>query len=71
MGDLDGAIRNYDQAIELNPAVPDYFNIRGIAYHTKGDYDRAIQDYDQAIKLDPDNAVAIQNRAVTLEMQNQ
>ena len=52
-GDLDRAIADYTQAIQLNPKyAPAYYN-RGSAWGNKGDFDRAIADYSQAILLDP------------------
>ena len=44
----DLAIKDYDQAIRLNPNDSAAFNNRGIAYKKKKQYDRAIEDYDQA-----------------------
>jgi len=35
-GDLDGAIANYNQAIELNPNDPIGYNNRGLAKEKKG-----------------------------------
>src|SRR5262249_12709649 len=48
-GDNDRAIRDYDEAIRLDPKNAVTYNIRGFAYHQKADYDRAIHDYDEAI----------------------
>ncbi|MBI1995088.1 MAG: tetratricopeptide repeat protein [Deltaproteobacteria bacterium] len=63
--DYDGAILDYDKAIELDPKYAAAFNNRGLAYHNKKDYDRAIQDYDRAIQLDPNYALAFNNRGWT------
>lgn len=52
-GDLGAAIKDYDQAIKLNPKFAQAYNNRGVAYDLKGDFDRAIADFDQAIKLKP------------------
>jgi tetratricopeptide (TPR) repeat protein len=57
------AIREYDEAIRLNPDFAEAFNSRGTAYHAKGQYNRAIRDYDEAIRLKPDYADAINNRS--------
>src|SRR5581483_12310368 len=67
-GDLDAAIKDYNDAIDLNPDFARPFNNRGVAYHKKGDYDRALKDFDQAIKLNPDYARAFANRAETHQM---
>ena len=57
-GDNDRAIKDYSEAIRLDPKyVVAYFN-RGSVYSYKGDYDRAIKDFDEAIRLDPKDAMA-------------
>ena len=58
----DLAIKDYDQAIRLNPSDSAAFDDRGIAYKKKKQYDRAIEDYDQAIRLNPNDAHAFANR---------
>ena len=60
-GDINAALKDYDQAIKLNPKFAQAYNNRGVAYDLRGDFDRAITDYDQAIKLEP-TAVAHFNR---------
>ena len=52
-GDLDRAIKDYDQAIQLDAKDALAYVLRGINYMTKGDSDRAVQDFDQAIQVDP------------------
>ena len=66
--ELDAAIRDYDQAIKLDPEYADPFNGRGVAYDKKGELEHAVRDYDQAIKLksDFDYVAAFHNRAVTV-----
>jgi lipoprotein NlpI len=61
-GDYDRAIKDYDQAIQLDPKFAGAYSNRGSAYANKGDYDRAIKDYDQSIQLDPKLAGAYSNR---------
>ena len=58
----DRAIKDYDQAIKLDPSDARPFCARGGAYPYKGEYDRAIKDYDQAIRLNPKYAFAFFNR---------
>jgi lipoprotein NlpI len=60
-GDVNSAIKDYNEAIKLNPKFAQAFNNRGVAYDYKGDFDRAIADFDQAIKLEP-TAIAHFNR---------
>ena len=50
-GDHDGAIADYNRAIELDPKQPrDYIN-RGFAKQAKGDVDSAIADYNRGLEL--------------------
>jgi len=60
-GDFDRAIRDFDQAIKINPSYEAFYS-RGLTYSNKGLWDRAIQDYDEAIKLNPNYVKAISNR---------
>jgi tetratricopeptide (TPR) repeat protein len=66
-GDLDGAIKDYDIAIGLNPTDLFAFNNRANAWRDKGDLDRAIADYGAAIKVDADYAAAYINRGLVYE----
>jgi tetratricopeptide (TPR) repeat protein len=62
--DIDKAIADYTQAINLEPTnAPIYFR-RGNAYYGKGNYDQAIADYTKAIRLEPDNTRAYYNRSL-------
>jgi tetratricopeptide (TPR) repeat protein len=61
-GDFDRAIRDFDEAIKINPNYVEALYCRGLTYSNKGLWDRAIQDYDEAIKLNPDYVKAISNR---------
>ncbi len=58
LGDLATAIRDYDQAIQLNPKLATSYGNRGNARQAHGDLTGAIQDYNQAIQLDPKYANA-------------
>ena len=62
MGNSDRAIKDYSQAIRLNPKDAFAFNNRGIEYSNKDEFDRAIKDHNEAIRLKPDYAKAFHNR---------
>ena len=57
-GDLNGAIADYDRAIQLNPKFAVAYCNRGVAKVQKGDLDGAIADCDKAIQLNPKLAEA-------------
>jgi lipoprotein NlpI len=61
-GELDGAIADYNRAIELDPRVVIGYNNRGTAKSAKGDLDGAIADYNRATELDPRHVNAYNNR---------
>ncbi|MBI4616373.1 MAG: tetratricopeptide repeat protein [Planctomycetes bacterium] len=68
-GDLAGAIRDFDRAIELKPDYADAYTNRGLARAAQGDLSGAIRDYDRAIELKPDHAIAYSNRGSARESQ--
>lgn len=52
-GDLDGAISDYNSAIELDPKNPYAYYNRGLAKAAKGDVEGAVADYNRTIELNP------------------
>ena len=56
LGDYQGAIADYDKAIELNPNNADTYFYLGYAKSNLGEYQAAITDYDKAIELNPNDA---------------
>lgn len=62
-GDLEGAIADYNRALELNPRYAPAYNNRASAKHDTGDLDGAIADLNRALELDPRDAAAYSNRA--------
>jgi len=57
-GQLDGAIRQYQEAIRLKPGYAHAHHNLGIALEKKGQLDEAIRQYQEAIRLKPDYAEA-------------
>jgi tetratricopeptide (TPR) repeat protein len=60
--DFNSAIKDYSQAIQLDPINSNYFAARGIAHTGMNEYAKAIDDLSMAIKLKPDNANAFSYR---------
>ena len=65
LGEPETALGSFDEAIRLDPNLPDAYTNRGKSYNALGQYHRAIQDLDQAINLNPDTAVAYNNRGTS------
>lgn len=53
LGDLDGAIADYTEAIRRDPSNMMTYHNRGYAYNLKEDYRAAERDLTEALKLDP------------------
>ncbi len=66
-GNLDAAIRDYTEAIRIDPAFARAFNNRGIAFKTKDALDEAIRDFNEATRIDPTYADAFYNRGNTYQ----
>lgn len=64
INDSDRAIKNYNQAIKLDPKMAKAYNNRGVAYVGKKEYDLAIADFTKVIELDPKHGKAYFNRSI-------
>ncbi len=62
LGDHARAIKDYDQALRLDPGFAIAYNNRGLAYNNVGEYRRAIEDFDRALRLNPGFAWSYVNR---------
>ena len=60
--DYQGAISNYNKALEIDPNYAKAYLNRGVARSNLKDYQGAISDYDKALKIDPNYADAYYNR---------
>ena len=69
-GEYDIAIKDFDEALRINPD-PALYNNRASAYQAKKDYDKAIEDYSEAIRVNPNFAIAYFNRAVLWQNKRQ
>lgn len=65
-GDLQGAIADYTQAVQVSPAFTNAYIERGIAYHDAGDLSHALADLNRAVQLEPNNALADWQQAAKL-----
>ncbi|MEH2223604.1 tetratricopeptide repeat protein [Nostoc sp.] len=53
VGDTQGAINDYNQALRMNPNHAIAYNNRGLAHTALGDKERAINDCNEALRIDP------------------
>jgi tetratricopeptide (TPR) repeat protein len=65
-GDLNRALRDYDEAITLNPKEAGAYVDRALVLTLKGGRNAAMKDYDEAIRLNPKQWEAYFNRAANL-----
>jgi tetratricopeptide (TPR) repeat protein len=63
--DYQSAIKDYDQAIKLDPKKSDAFTDRAAAYKKLGRIDQAIADDSEAIRLDPLTPEYFDNRGLS------
>jgi tetratricopeptide (TPR) repeat protein len=61
-GNYDNALKDYNEAIELDPSNPVASYDRGNIRNSVGQYKKAIDDYTKAIELKPTYAAAFNNR---------
>jgi|GEM_PF-882266 len=64
LGDLDRALRDYEEALKIYPQQTVALFCRGNIYARKNDRYKAIDDYNEAIRLDPNFSEAYGNRAI-------
>ena len=62
LGEYRRAIKDYDQALRLDPDDGDAYLGRAIAYWHFEEWRRVIEDYGQVLRLDPGNASAYHDR---------
>jgi len=67
--ELDQALEDYNQAIQLNPDLAKAYSNRGAVYGKQGKLEKALEDFNQAIQLNPDLAEAYRNRGIIYKKQ--
>ena len=63
-GDYQGAIKDFDRALQLNPHLAEAYYQRGLAYFDLGQVYQAVSDYTQALKLNPNQIGSYYGRAL-------
>eukprot|EP00656_Telonema_subtile_P051861 TRINITY_DN707_c0_g1_i1.p1 TRINITY_DN707_c0_g1~~TRINITY_DN707_c0_g1_i1.p1 ORF type:complete len:699 (+),score=142.19 TRINITY_DN707_c0_g1_i1:88-2184(+) len=61
-GDLDGALKAYDRALQIDPNYHHAHNSRGNVLHAMGHLQCALAAYDRALELEPNSHHARSNR---------
>ena len=61
-GNTDGAMNDYNRAIELDPRNADAYNNRGLIFAVNENYPEAEKDFSMALSIHPDQANALNNR---------
>ena len=64
MKDYEGALADYNKAMELGLAETGLYFNRGVIMQIQGNLDAAIKDYTEAINIDPSNAKSYYNRGI-------
>jgi tetratricopeptide (TPR) repeat protein len=62
--DLEKAVRDFTDAVHIDPHFPGGYSERGQALFELGETDRAIADYSAALKRDPNYGPALRGRAM-------
>jgi tetratricopeptide (TPR) repeat protein len=60
-GDMDGAIKEFERALAVDPKNVNVHNSLGVCYGVRGDFDLAIDAFETAIALNPEDVMATYN----------
>lgn len=66
-GRKQDAIKEYTEAIKMDPDYAAAYNNRGNLYRNLGDFEKALEDYNKAIELNLNYAIAYYNRGILYE----
>lgn len=70
-GNADGALDDFNKAIELGYVEAHAYMSRGLFYAARGEHDKAIEDYTTAIEKDPKDVSPLINRAAAYILKGQ
>ena len=62
------ALHDLSEAIGLDPAISDAYDVRALIRTKRGDLQKAIADFTSVIELDPNATAALLHRAETYSM---
>lgn len=60
---MDAAMKDFDEAIRLNPNIAQFYLFRGVARNGENDYAEAIHDLTEALRIQPNLPFAYNQRA--------
>ena len=63
LGNLEGALADFNRVLDLDPLNARAFHLRGLAHEKSGDYENALSDLTKAIELNPQYGAAYYSRA--------
>jgi protein O-GlcNAc transferase len=66
-GQLDTAVKRYEQSLNINPYYAEAHNNLGGTLHELGQLDEAVKSYEQALAIKPDYAEAFNNLGIALK----
>ena len=67
LGEQRRAIKDFNKAIELKPAMAATYLNRALVYHSLGEYQKALEDYDRVMAIDPENVEAYNLKGLVLK----
>jgi tetratricopeptide (TPR) repeat protein len=62
--DADGALKDYNEAVRLDPSIDAVHANRGNLWAARKEYDKAIADYTEAIRLNPAEPLSFSGRGL-------
>jgi Flp pilus assembly protein TadD len=63
-GNFNGAVKDFDQVVQLNPRYAEAYCLRALAKAQLGNFPDAVSDYNQSLKLNPRHTDAYNGRGM-------